>query len=133
MSRIAIPALGPTPESPSSTGLPHAPFIVLHDPDAGTFEALPNPAAQAQAHRGMVVAAFLLKRGVTAVVGHRMGPHPVQALRRAAVPIHEGREGLPVRDVAALWARGELPALPDDAPLADHAHHRGSCGCGHEH
>lgn len=133
MQRAAIPALGPSPDAPSSLGLPHAPYIVLHDPEDGTYEALPNPAAQAQAHRGMVIASFLLKRDVTAVIGHHMGPHPVQALRRAGVPIYEGREGLTVREVVALWARGELTALPTDGPLDDQRVHRGTCGCGHDH
>lgn len=131
MALIAIPANGPSPDDRASLSFPHAPYVHFYDPDAGTFEAAHNPAAQARAHRGMVVAKLLLKHEVTAVVGHYMGPHPVQALQEAGVPIHEGREDLSVRQVAEAWSRGALRVLPTDAPVGEHRQHGGGCGCDH--
>jgi predicted Fe-Mo cluster-binding NifX family protein len=130
---IAIPAAGPTPDAPSSIALGHAPYLLLIDPGAGTFEAYENPAALAAAHPGAVVAKFLLERGITDVLGHHMGPHPVMALSRGGVRVHEGREGLSCRDLLQQFQAGSLAHLAPEEIIARHGPCSHGCGGGHNH
>ena len=134
MSILAIPANGPELDARASVSLPHAPYLVFVDGD--TVTGLENPAATATAHRGVVVAKALLKRGVTAVLGHHMGHHPLEALQRAGVAIHEGSDDLTVRELVVRYEQGTLPELSAEEVTKRHdtqrGHgHGGGCGCGH--
>ncbi len=126
---IAIPAAGPGLDEPAEVAVPHAPFILFVDATGEGFEAVPNPAARAAAHPGAVVAKLLLDRGVTAVLGHHMGPHPAAALARNRVAVHEGRPGVTARQLLALYREGALPVL-DEAEV-NRRHGPGHGGHGH--
>jgi predicted Fe-Mo cluster-binding NifX family protein len=121
---IAIPASGPTLDSVTDPKLPHAPYLLLVDPESGAFEAHDNPAARAEAHPGAVVAKFLLARKIEVVLAHHMGPHPAAALIRSGVRVHEGRPGTTVAELLALYLAGGLPALGEEEIVARHGPHR---------
>jgi predicted Fe-Mo cluster-binding NifX family protein len=129
VANVAFPSLGPSPDDRAIQSFPRAPWVLLLDTTSGAFSALENPAIHAVAHRGAVVAKLLLKHGVDVVVGHQMGPHPVEALQRAGVPIHVGRDDLSVRELAELFAQGALPLA--ELERDEQRGFRGGCGCGH--
>ncbi len=128
---VAIPANGPTLEAATETALPHSPFLLLVDPATGDFEAHENPAVTAAAHPGIVVAGFLIEHGVDVVLGHHMGPHPAAAFARRGVRVHEGRPGIPARELLDLYRAGDLPVL-DEAEI-NARHGAGHHGGGHAH
>jgi len=129
---LAIPAHGPTLDAPSEIRLPHAPFLLLVDPESGAFQAHENPAATAQSHPGIVVAKFLNEREVKIVLGHHMGPHPAAALAKKGVQVFEGRPGTSVAALLELWRAGQLARLGEAEINARHGpHHHGHGGGGH--
>ena len=122
---VAIPTVGPTLESATEVALPHSPFLLLVDPESGSFEAHENPAWTAQSHRGVAVAKFLIERGVEVVLGHHMGPHPAAVLARRGVEVREGRPGTTAAELLSLYRQGELPVLGEAEIVARHGpgHH----------
>jgi predicted Fe-Mo cluster-binding NifX family protein len=128
---IVIPAAGPTLDDASEARLPHAPYLLFVAAGSDAFEAVPNPGATAQSHRGIVVAKLLLERGVEAVLAHHMGPHPSAALTRRGVRVFEGRPGTSARELLALYRQGALVVLDEEEINArlGPAHH----GRGHGH
>lgn len=124
MARIAIPADEPSLAAPSRVHVPRAPYFIVID-TGGDWEAVPNPGATAESHPGAHAAKALVKQGVQAVVGHRMGPHPVHALEKAGVIVYQGDDGVPVQDMLARFTSGSLPAMTPEAILAGHS------GCTH--
>ncbi len=130
---IAIPAGGSTLAAPSEAALPHSPWLLLVDARSGAFEAHPNPAATAASHPGIVVARFLIERGVEVVLGHHMGPHPAAALTRAGVKVYEGRPGTSASELLALYREGRLRAVDEAEINARHGGHHGHGGDHHGH
>lgn len=123
---VAIPTSGTTLDSPTDIALPHSRYLLLVDPASGAFEAHENPAASADSHPGVVVAKFLLQRGVEVVLAHRMGPHPAAALTKKGVRIHEGRAGTTASELLSLYRAGELAVLDEaeiEARHGPHIHH----------
>jgi predicted Fe-Mo cluster-binding NifX family protein len=111
---VAIPTAGPELDAECGVALPHSAYLLLVDPATLAFEAHQNPARTAQSHRGVVVAKFLLERGVEVVLGHHMGPHPAAALTRNGVAVHEAKPGATARELLALFRQGALPRLTEE-------------------
>jgi len=130
---LAIPTRGSTLDAASEVALPHSKYLLLIDPDTGELEAHDNPAHGAPAHPGMLVAKFLIERGVTVVLGHHMGSHPAAALAKRGIRVHEGRPGTTAAQLLALYKDRKLPALDEAEINARHGPWHGSHEPGHGH
>jgi len=120
MARIAIPAAGPDLDAPSVVHVPRAPYFLVVDTTGTDLEAVPNPGATAESHPGAHAAKTLIATGVQGVIGHRMGPHPIQALEKRNVLVYRGDDGVTAREMLARFTSGSLEVMRPEQVLAEH-------------
>ena len=87
-----------------------APYMLVHDSEAGTTQVLENPAAQAQGGAGPKAAQFVLDCEADAVITVRCGENAAKVLQAGDVAIYKNEGSDAMENVAALLA-GKLAVL----------------------
>lgn len=114
--RIAVTASGSEPASPVDGRFGRAWWILIHDEDAGTWEAVDNAQARnAVQGAGIRAAQVLADRSVQVLLTGITGPKAFRALSAAGIRVYHGASGTPEQALEA-WRRGNLsPATEADA------------------
>lgn len=85
-------------------------YFIIYDVDTDTFEALPNPGAQASGGAGVQAAQLVANSGATAIIsGGHFGPSAHSALEAGGVEMLSSGT-IPLKDAIAKFKAGELKA-----------------------
>ncbi|RJQ27867.1 MAG: hypothetical protein C4589_07665 [Peptococcaceae bacterium] len=82
-------------------------YFILADPENMSFEAYPNPAADAAGGAGIKAAQFVVSKEAGAVIAGEVGPHALQALEAGKVKVYTVASGT-VREVLNNYKSGKL-------------------------
>ncbi len=99
-----------------------SPYLVLADSESGEITTLPNPAVDAQQHRGQVAAEAIIDAAAEAVIGTHFGHKAHALLTKWGVSVYQVAPGR-VSDVIADYRSGRLRPVKDGTPCA-HQHER---------
>ncbi len=106
--KIAVTARGPTPDSPVDERFGRAYWLLLHDDQTGTWEAVDNTEARnAVQGAGIRAAQEVASRGASAVLTGVTGPKAYRALDAAGIAVYHGIRGT-AEDAVADWKAGRL-------------------------
>jgi predicted Fe-Mo cluster-binding NifX family protein len=106
--RIAVTAAGPELASPVDGRFGRARWILIHDEEAGTWDAVDNAQARdALQGAGVQAAQLLADRSVQVLLTGITGPKAFRALSAAGVRVFHGANGTAERALDA-WRRGQL-------------------------
>ena len=87
-----------------------APYWLVHDSEAGTTEAVENPAAQAEGGAGPKAAQFVLDMEADAVITVRCGENAAKVLQAGEVAIYKNQGSDGMENIAMLL-KGKLDVL----------------------
>jgi predicted Fe-Mo cluster-binding NifX family protein len=104
--KIAVSCRAPGAEAPVEPRFGRAPWYVVHDPDAQSWESLRNESAELAGGAGVRAAQFLIDRGVGVVLTGRCGPHALEVLEAASVDVVTSITGTAGEAVAAHGVKG---------------------------
>jgi predicted Fe-Mo cluster-binding NifX family protein len=109
--RIAVAARGADADAAVDPRFGRAAFLVVHDTETGTYEALPNTVnLQAAQGAGIQTAAAVVNTGCTALIAGHCGPKAFTALAGAGITVYACGSGTVRQAVEALVA-GKLKPL----------------------
>lgn len=104
---MAISAEGPSMESRADPRFGRCAYFVIVDTETGSYEAVPNSAAQAAGGAGIRAAEILARKGVEAVATGNVGPNAVASLEAAGITIYLGAIGT-VQETLQAFREGRL-------------------------
>ena len=108
MERIAITAMGPTPDSDIDERLGRAYWILIHDPETDEWTPIDN-AVNRNALRcaGLRTVQTLIDLGVTHILTAETGPKAYRTLMQAGIRVYHGATGT-VLETLEAWREGRL-------------------------
>ena len=124
--KIAVCAEEGHEEAQLSRCVSRSPYFVLADTEAGTFEALPNPAAKVHRHYGEAAADALINASASAVVGTHFGHTTYRLLENSGIAVHQAAGGV-VKELVEECRAGRLPRIGQGDPCNHPATDR-TCG-----
>ena len=106
--KIAITAQTPSPESPVDPRFGRAPWLMIYDPQNGSWESIDNIAGIEAAHgAGIQAAKKVVDHKALALVTGAIGPKAFKSLTSAGVKIYHGACGT-VREALQACQQGKL-------------------------
>ena len=90
---VAITSTGDTLDSLVNERFGRCQYFLIIDPDTMKFEAIPNPAEQAQGGAGPKAAEIIINKGVTILLTGHVGDKAEEALKRGNIKIIDGLTG----------------------------------------
>jgi len=109
--RIAVAAQGADADAALDPRFGRAAFLVVHDTETGTFEAVANTVnLQAAQGAGIQTAAAVVNTGCTALIAGHCGPKAFAALHSAGIVVYSCDAGT-VRQAVEALAAGQLKPL----------------------
>jgi predicted Fe-Mo cluster-binding NifX family protein len=105
--KLVVTSTGADLDSPVDPRFGRAQHLLFVETDDMTFEAMPNPAAQAAGGAGPQAAQTVAAAGAKAVITGNVGPNAHRALSAAGLKVYIGATGT-VREAVAAYARGAL-------------------------
>jgi predicted Fe-Mo cluster-binding NifX family protein len=121
--KIVITATSPTLDSEVDPRFGRGAYLLIVDPDTLEWEAQPNPGATASGGAGIAAAQFVTGQKVDAVISGDFGPHAVQALEAAGMPMYVFGNFHTVREVVTEFKAGQLQRV--GAPTREGRHAEG--------
>ena len=96
---VAITSTGDTLDALVNERFGRCQYFLIVDPDTMKFEAIPNPAEQAQGGAGPKAAEIIINKGVTILLTGHVGDKAEEALKRGNIKIIDGLIGnLKIKD-----------------------------------
>jgi len=115
--KIIVTTTGPDLEAAVDPRFGRAPFFLITDPETMTWQAHPNPAAEAFGGAGTQAAQFVASQQAQAVISGAFGPNAFQALRAANVEMYLYAGSDSARQAIELYRAGKLsPASTPTGP-----------------
>ena len=97
--KIAITSTGDSLDALVNERFGRCQYFLIIDPDTMKFEAVPNPAEQAQGGAGPKAAEVIINKGVSILLTGHVGDKAEEALKRGNIKIIDGLKGnLKIKD-----------------------------------
>jgi predicted Fe-Mo cluster-binding NifX family protein len=106
--KIIVTTTGPDLEAAVDPRFGRAPYFVAVDSETTTWQAHPNPAAEAFGGAGTLAAQFVAGQQAQAVISGAFGPNAFQALRAADIQMYLYTGVDSARKAIELYRTGEL-------------------------
>jgi predicted Fe-Mo cluster-binding NifX family protein len=106
--KIMITTAEPNIESSVDSRFGRASYLLVVNPDTLEWQAHPNPGINSPGGAGITAAQFVAKQKMDAVISGGYGPHAVEILNTANVPMYLFGTATTVRDVVARFTAGRL-------------------------
>ena len=90
---IAITSTGDTLDALVNEKFGRCQYFIIVDPDTMKFEAVPNPAEQAQGGAGPKAAEIIINKGVNILLTGHVGDKAEEALKRGNIKVVDGLSG----------------------------------------
>lgn len=106
--KIAIPADENKKDICVSFG--RAPYFVFYDTESGNYEAMENPAAEAEGGAGLKAAQFVADSGSDKLITVRCGENAANVLKAAEIEIYKS-EGTDISANVKAFLEGKLSPM----------------------
>ncbi len=107
--RVAVSTRKPSPDAPVEPHFGHSPWFMIYDTDREARDAIENdPGPPGVKGAGIRTAENIRGVGVQAVISGRLGPHPLNMLRRAGIEVCQA-SGISAAAAVEMFQRGALP------------------------
>jgi predicted Fe-Mo cluster-binding NifX family protein len=125
--KIAICSAGPDPASSVHPHFSSAPWFLIHDVEAGSWQAVGNTGGHVDGQcAGGRLALALGRAGVGALITGQCGAGALNSLRSAGIVVYSA-DSQPAVEAAERLRQGLLPVMA--GACSHHGHqHGGSCG-----
>ena len=101
---VAITSTGDTLDALVNEKFGRCQYFLIVDPDTMKFEAVPNPAEQAQGGAGPKAAEIIINKGVTILLTGHVGDKAEEALKRGNIKIVDGlKANLKIKDAVTNY------------------------------
>ena len=120
--KIAISSHDGKTDSQFSSRFGRCDTFIFFDTETRSYEAKPNPAADARGGAGPQAVQFLHNNGVEATITGRYGPNAFSALAAAGIQAYEADEGTP-DELLDRFLAGDLKRV--DSATGPELHHKG--------
>lgn len=125
--KIAVCSAGPDSASPVHGHFSSAPWLLIHDDAAGTWQAIANTGEHVNGQcAGGRLATMLRGLGVTALATGQCGAGALAALGAAQIGVYRAA-GLTATEVVQQIQSSSLPLLQEICAHGAHSHN-GECG-----
>jgi len=108
--KIVLTSTGPDLDSPPTGTFGRCPWFLFIDTESDEVTALRNPAADASGGAGVQAAQEVVDRGARAVLTGRVGPHAMDVISGAGIPVHDIGSA-DSRTALDSFKAGELPEI----------------------
>jgi predicted Fe-Mo cluster-binding NifX family protein len=122
--KIAVTTTAPEPDAPVDPRFGGAPYFLLMDTEAQTWQAFANPAGKYGGH-GIVAARFVAYHQADAVISDDFCPHSFASMAAAGMQLYAAGENSAGTTASEMVARLQRDELAEATPSArhHHAHH----------
>ena len=101
---VAITSTGDTLDALVNEKFGRCQYFLIVNPETMKFEAVPNPAEQAQGGAGPKAAEIIINKGVTILLTGHVGDKAEEALKRGNIKIIDGLTGnLKIKDAVTNY------------------------------
>ncbi|MHC1630625.1 MAG: NifB/NifX family molybdenum-iron cluster-binding protein [Methanoculleaceae archaeon] len=106
--KVCITAKGPDPESNVEGRFGRAPYFVIYDDGAKSWDNVKNPFTDAMGGVGPRAAQILIDNGVSVLITGNVGGNALNALKTAGIAIYFFKDQRTVRDAYDAFSNGSL-------------------------